>query len=86
MAKFDESAEMAQALLRCAGTGVYIVQNGKFRYVNPLFLELTGYTEQELLSMHSLDLVYLEDREMVRKKAIESLKGYGPLPWLPTRF
>jgi diguanylate cyclase (GGDEF)-like protein/PAS domain S-box-containing protein len=81
MAKFDESAELAQALLRCAGTGVYIVQNGKFRYVNPLFLELTGYSEPELLGKYSLDLVHSEDKETVRKKAIDSLKGGGSLPY-----
>jgi diguanylate cyclase (GGDEF)-like protein/PAS domain S-box-containing protein len=81
MAKFDESAELAQALLRCAGTGVYIVQNGKFRYVNPLFLELTGYSEPELLGRYSLDLVHSEDKETVRKKAIDSLKGGGSLPY-----
>src|SRR4030043_1864741 len=81
MAKFDESVELAQALLRCAGTGVYIVQNGKFQYVNPLFMELTGYSEPELLGKYSLDLVHFEDRETVRKKAIDSLKGGGSLPY-----
>ena len=72
-AKLGEPAELAQALMRCAGTGIYIVQDRKFQYVNSLFQELTGYTEQELLGMHSLDLVHPEDREMVRKKAIESM-------------
>jgi PAS domain S-box-containing protein len=67
--------EMAHALLRNAGIGVYIVEEGNFQYVNPAFQNLTGYTEEELLGKCSLDLVYLEDREMVRKKAIENLKS-----------
>jgi PAS domain S-box-containing protein len=67
--------EVAQALLRNAGLGIYIVQEGKFQYVNPLFQNLTGYTEEELLGKYSLDLVHSEDREMVRKKATENLKN-----------
>ncbi|UCH50360.1 MAG: PAS domain S-box protein [Chloroflexota bacterium] len=74
------SAELAQALIRCAGTGIYIVQDGRFHYVNSLFQELTGYTEKELLDVYSLDLVHPDDREVVRKKAIESLKSGRSLP------
>jgi len=79
--KMDASAELAKALMRCAGTGIYIVQNGSFQYVNLLFQELTGYTEQELRAVYSLDLVHPEDREAVRKKAIESLKCGSSLPY-----
>jgi diguanylate cyclase (GGDEF)-like protein/PAS domain S-box-containing protein len=72
--------DLAQALLRCAGTGLYIVQDGKFQYVNSLFQEMTGYSELELLGQYSLNLVYPEDRETVREKAIESLKGNSSVP------
>ncbi len=77
----NESAELAQALLRCAGTGIYIVQNGKFQYVNSLFQDLTGYSEPELLGAYSLDLVHAEDRQTVRNKAIKSLKDQISLPY-----
>ncbi|MGA8849868.1 MAG: PAS domain S-box protein [Dehalococcoidia bacterium] len=74
--------EVAQALLRNAGLGIYIVQEGKFQYVNPVFQNLTGYTKDELLGKHSLDLVHAEDREAVRKKAIENLKSNkGSIPY-----
>jgi len=79
--ELSELSDLAQALLRCAGTGVYIVQDGKFQYVNSLFQELTGYSELELLGKYSLELVYPEDRETVREKAIESLKGGSSLPY-----
>ena len=74
--------EVAQALLRNAGLGIYIVQEGNFQYVNPLFQNLTGYTEEELRGKYSLDLVHSEDREVVREKAIENLKSEnGSIPY-----
>jgi len=74
--------EVAQALLRNAGLGIYIVQQGNFQYVNPVFQNLTGYTEEKLLGKYSLDLVYSEDREMVRKKAIKNLRSEnGSIPY-----
>jgi len=77
-----ESAELAQALMRSAGTGIYIVQEGKFLCVNSLFQELTGYTEEELLGTYSLNLVHPDDRALVRKEAIADLKGRkSPLPY-----
>jgi len=77
-----ESEELAQALIRSAGTGIYIVQEGKFQYVNSLFQELTGYTQEELLGTYSLNLVHPDDRQIVRKKAIENLKGQqSPFPY-----
>ena len=78
---FAGSDELAQALMRSAGTGIYIVQKGRFQYVNTLFQEMTGYSEEELLGKESLDLVYLEDKEIVKAKAIESLKGGSRLPY-----
>src|SRR4030042_2317054 len=80
-ARMNGSAELVQAIMRCAGTGIYIVQDGRFKYANSLFQELTGYTERELLSVYPLDLVHPEDRETVRKKPIESLKGGSYLPY-----
>jgi len=79
--RLTESEELTQALMRSAGTGIYIVQEGRFKYVNSLFRELTGYTDKELLSTYSLSLVHHEDREVVRKKAIEDLKKQNPIPY-----
>ena len=58
-----------------AQVGMFIVQDGKFKYVNPEFEKLSGYTWQELIGRPSLDLIYPEDREKVRANAIRMLKG-----------
>jgi len=55
--------------------GVYILQDGKFCYVNPNFPLITGYSANELMDKDSLELVVPEDREMVRENAIKMLKG-----------
>jgi diguanylate cyclase (GGDEF)-like protein/PAS domain S-box-containing protein len=81
MAEYGESAGLAQFLLNCIGTGVYIIQEGKFQHITPLFQELTGYKKYELLGKYFLDFVHPEDREAVRKKATESLKGGSSLPY-----
>jgi len=84
--RLEESEQFAQALMNSAGTGIYIVQHGKFRYVNLLFQELTGYSEEELLGKDSLSFVHPEDREEVKRKAIENLKGKRSLYPYEYRF
>ncbi len=48
--------------------GVYIIQDGKFRYVNPKFAEIFGYSPREIQESCAVpDLVQPEDRELVRE-------------------
>jgi len=55
--------------------GVYILQDGKFCYINPSFPIVTGYPADELIGRDALDIVVPEDRKMVRENAIKMLKG-----------
>lgn len=56
-------------LLRNELVGVYIIQDGRFRYVNPHFSELFGYSREELCSgMGPLDLTAPESREYARQE------------------
>jgi PAS domain S-box-containing protein/putative nucleotidyltransferase with HDIG domain len=76
------SEEFMRALIRSAGTGIYIIQKGRFIYVNSLFQDMTGYSETELINSNSMTLVHEDDRQMVRQKAIENLKTNGyPKPY-----
>jgi PAS domain S-box-containing protein len=61
--------------------GSYIVQGGKFEYVNPKFTGITGYTEEELIGTDALTLVHEEYREHVRQCAVTMLKGNDLTPY-----
>ncbi|MDO8690687.1 MAG: diguanylate cyclase [Dehalococcoidia bacterium] len=55
--------------------GIYVLQRDRFRFVNASFKECTGYSEEELLGMSGMGLVFPEDRDMVRNCAARMLRG-----------
>ena len=61
--------------------GVYVVQNGEFRFVNPRFAAMGAYTERELLGLESAGLIHPEDRRQARENAVSMLKGERTLPY-----
>jgi PAS domain S-box-containing protein len=81
IAERKRSEDLGQALIRSTRTGIYIIQDKKFISVSPLFEELSGYKVKELMGKHPLDYVYPEDKELVRRKAIENLKGQSLTPY-----
>jgi PAS domain S-box-containing protein len=60
---------------------VYVVQNGKFRYVNPQFAAVGGYSEEEMLGMESILLIHPEDRKMAKDSAVKMLRGEITSPY-----
>jgi PAS domain S-box-containing protein len=75
IAERKQAEELYRTLANSSPVGVYIAQNGKFRFVNPQFQKLTGYGENELLNMAPWQLVHTEDRARARENAIQMLKG-----------
>ena len=73
--------DLGQAMMCSTKTGIYIVQDRKFISISPLFEELSGYTAEELIGAYPLDYVHGADRELVRIKAIENLKGQSLTPY-----
>lgn len=61
--------------------GLFIIQDGKFQFVNDVFRSITGGSPDELLGTDPLELVLPEDRSMVRKNAIRMLKGERTSPY-----
>ena len=70
-----EAEELYRTLASSSPVGVYIVQDGKFQFVNPQFQKYTGFSEDELLGTEPLKFVHPEDRKRVRESAVAMLKG-----------
>jgi diguanylate cyclase (GGDEF)-like protein/PAS domain S-box-containing protein len=61
--------------------GIYLVQNGCFRYVNREFENSTGFKREDLIGRECLDIVHPDDRELVREAASSMLKGTRSKPY-----
>ena len=60
-------------------TGVFIIQDGKFVFVNPQFQKDIGFNEDEIIGTTSLNYIHPADRDKVREEIINRLKGeLGP--------
>ncbi len=76
-----EIADLFEILGSNLPVGVCIIQDEKFRYINPNFLIYTGYREDELLGKDFLTIVIPEDREMARENATKMLKEEPASPY-----
>ncbi|MBI2979755.1 MAG: PAS domain S-box protein [Chloroflexi bacterium] len=61
--------------------GLFIIQDGKFQFINDEFRKVTGGRVGELLGTNPMERVLPEDREMVREEAIKMLKAERSSPY-----
>jgi PAS domain S-box-containing protein len=61
--------------------GVYVIQDGKFIYVNDNAAKYTGYTPQELLGKESLFCVHSDDRQIIEKNLRRALQDERSRPY-----
>ena len=73
--KYRDEDGVLKTLSQELPVGVCIMQDGKFCYVNPAFPIAIGYTMDELIGKDSFEIVFPEDREIVKDKTIKMLKG-----------
>lgn len=69
------SEERYHTLVKNAHEGIFVVQDGLFKFGNRRSAEMAGYTRAELSGVSFLDLVHPEDRETVTRRYLESLQG-----------
>jgi len=68
-------------IIEHAPFGIYMLNRNKFAYVNQAFLEMVGYTWEELSNLQPQKIIHPDDREKVRHKAIKMLKGELQAPY-----
>ncbi|MGA2224999.1 MAG: PAS domain-containing protein, partial [Syntrophobacteraceae bacterium] len=71
-----ESEVTLKSFAEQAITGINIIQDGVFKYVNPKFAQMFGYTVEECLNdMPFMNLVYGEDLATVEEQVRRRLSG-----------
>lgn len=63
--KLRESEHRYRQLVETANEAILVAQGDKFKFVNPIACELTGYTEEEFLSTPFIEFIYPADRALV---------------------
>jgi diguanylate cyclase (GGDEF)-like protein/PAS domain S-box-containing protein len=77
----ERSDELLRALASKSLIGVFVVQEGRFVYLNPRFETSTGYSASDLIGQDCFTLVVDQDRERVRDCARRMLKGLLTTPY-----
>ncbi len=78
-ARTRETEQLFRILSESGITGVYLIQDGVFKYVNRALSEMFGYEPGELIGkLGNLDLTHPDDREMVREYNRQRLGGEIP--------
>jgi len=74
----DERERFFQTVLNRSLSGLLIFQENRVVYANPAMQELVGLSEEEILRVDPFDLIHPADRDLVKKRAAQRLKGMSP--------
>ncbi len=71
-----QSENLFRALAEESLVGVYLIQDNTFKYVNPRFADIFGYSREEIInSMSPSDLAHPDDRNMVEENIRQYTEG-----------
>jgi PAS domain S-box-containing protein len=79
--RLRESEELFRNLAERSLAAVFIVQDGRVRYINTSAIAYAGYTAEELIGRESDMIVHPDDKEMVKARAREMLQGKESRPY-----
>lgn len=71
-----EGESRYRALVEQSLVGLYIIQDSRYRYVNPKFAEIVGHTPEEITQLrHCRELIAEPDRDLVQRNVQRRLSG-----------
>jgi PAS domain S-box-containing protein len=70
-----ESEERYRTLVDSSLTGVYVLQDGRFQFVNDMICKMAGYSRDEFDGMKYVDIIHPEDRGAIVAVVEERLTG-----------
>lgn len=70
-----ENEGMYRTLIDNIQDGVFLIQDGKLKFVNEAFARIPGYTVDEVLDLDFKEFVAPEDRDMVLDRYIKMMEG-----------
>ena len=79
--KVREGEKLFRSLTENSFAAAFIVQDGKFRYINTSAVAYAGYTAEELIGRESDLIVHPEDKAVVKQKAREMIQGKDSTPF-----
>ena len=80
--ELEQSEAKFRALTETAASAIFIIQDGRFVYMNPAGQELSGYSLEELRAMDFLSIVHPDFRAQTGQYAKDRLEGRP----VPTRY
>jgi PAS domain S-box-containing protein len=80
--KLRSSEEKFRALTETTASATLVVQGEKFRYVNPAFERLSGYTLQDLQEMRFWDIIHPDFQRLVKERGFARQRNEK----IPTRY
>ncbi len=75
-----ESQQTLETIFQRSPAGIFIVQDHRYRIVNPAFETITGYTQEEASQMFFWDLVHPDFKDKVKERGLRRERGENVLP------
>ena len=76
-----QAEDLYKTLAESSLASVFIVQDGKFRYINSSAIAYAGYKAEELIGKYADTIVHSEDRKMAKQKGRAMLHGEDTAPY-----